>query len=274
MLLLSVPFDQARSAPSLLPWVAACQAAAAALGLMGLGLAVERGGGALGPFGRPLMSGAIHGGFLALGCVAIANGRPGWRGPAARLAAIAVLASLLGRVPTWGALAYLVVPMALLVEMGRRPEAIAAGLTWPRLRPVLLGLAAGTFLGAHLVVSSSLTFGYAVRVDATGPYLAAVAYDIGLNALTAEWLFRGALFSRWWRRWAFGSAAALSIACAVLRYLLDPNLPPAVEVRLGAVFYIGLLGFSACALRAWSGSVVPGYLATTAFFLVYRALSN
>jgi hypothetical protein len=47
-----------------------------------------------------------------------------------------------------------------------------------------------------------------------------------------------------------------------------------MEVRLGAAFYLGLLGLSDCGLRAWSGSLLPGYLATVAFFLAYRMLGR
>src|SRR5262249_24222831 len=134
--------------------------------------------------------------------------------------------------------------------------------------------AVGAFLGVHLLVAASRTFGHGVRVDAPGAYLGAIAYDVGLSALTAEWLFRGALFSRWWRQWPFGTAAALSVGCAVLRYVLDPNLPPAAEMRLGAAFYPGRSGGPACARRAWSGSALPGYRAPASFFLAYRALST
>jgi len=101
-----------------------------------------------------------------------------------------------------------------------------------------------------------------------------VAYDIGVSAVSAEWLFRGALFGRWWRRWSFELAAVLATACAVTRYVLDPNLPQTVDARLGAIFYMGLLGLTGCGLRAWSGSLVPGYLATVGFFVLYRALSS
>jgi hypothetical protein len=31
---------------------------------------------------------------------------------------------------------------------------------------------------------------------------------------------------------------------------------------------------AACALRAWSQSLLPGYLATLTFFLAYRALGH
>jgi hypothetical protein len=96
----------------------------------------------------------------------------------------------------------------------------------------------------------------------------------GNQALTAEWLFRGALFSTAWRRWAFAPAVGLSSGLAVLRYVLDPYLPSAPEVWLGAALYTGLIGMAACALRAWSQSLLPGYLATLAFFLAYRALGH
>ena len=161
---------------------------------------------------------------------------------------------------------------------GRKPrgraEFAAAGLAWPTLRAAALGLAVGAFLGIHLLITSSLTFGYLVRIDAAGAYWAAAAYDVGISALTAEWLFRGALFSTAWRRWAFAPAVGFSTGLAVLRYVLDPTLPAAPEVWLGAALYTGLLGVAACALRAWSQSLLPGYLATVTFFLAYRALGH
>ena len=52
-------------------------------------------------------------------------------------------------------------------------------------------------------------------LQALGAGVPAVAYDVGANGLTAEWLFRGALFSRLWRRWPFWPAASLSTAMAV-----------------------------------------------------------
>ena len=136
-----------------------------------------------------------------------------------------------------------------------------------------LGAAAGAFLGIHLLVSASMTLGYAIRVEGLAHYAAAVGYDAGANALTAEWLFRGALFSRWWRRSEFWPAAGVATGLAVLRYLADPALPLAIEVRAGAVFYMGVLGLTACALRAASGSLLPGYAATVAFFAAYRTLA-
>jgi hypothetical protein len=146
------------------------------------------------------------------------------------------------------------------------------GVARSSLKSALLGVAAGASLGGHLLISASLTFGHAARVNRVGEYVAAAAYDIGAGALTAEWLFRGAVFSRCWQRWEFWSATGVSTGLALVRYLLDPALPSAVEVRAGAVFYTALLGISACALRAASGSLIPGYLATVTFMLAYRLL--
>jgi hypothetical protein len=136
-----------------------------------------------------------------------------------------------------------------------------------------LGLAAGLFLGAHLLVTASLTFGYHVARTDAHTYVSALAYDAGANLLSAEWLFRGAVFSALWRRVGFWPAALASTALALVRYLVDPALPHAPEARAGAVFYLGLVGLTACALRAWSGSLLPGYLAGLGFFGAYRLLT-
>ena len=274
MVLLTAPFDRARAATLPVPWGAGLQIAVAALAVVLAGLALETRGGASGSIGRTLAGAAVHAGFLGLGWVLIAGGRAGWSGPVLRLAALVVAAALLSRLGAWGPLAYLAVPVAVRAEARGRAEFTAAGLAWPTLRAAALGLAGGAFLGIHLLVTSSLTFGYLVRIDTAGAYLSAAAYDVGISALTAEWLFRGALFSTTWRRWAFAPAAGFSTALAVLRYVLDPNLPAAPEVWLGAALYTGLLGVAACALRAWSQSLLPGYLATVAFFLAYRALGH
>jgi len=185
------------------------------------------------------------------------------------------LASITTAFTAWGALLYLAPPAMLVYQGGRHANLQGMGLTvMAGVRSIALGLATGTFLGAHLLISASLTFGYVVRVSSIGSYLAAVAYDIGANALTAEWLFRGAAFSHWWQRWEFWPAAAVATALAVGRYLADPALPQAIEVRTGAVFYLALLGFTACALRARAGSLLPGYLATVVFFAAYRMLEQ
>jgi hypothetical protein len=274
MVLLTAPFDRARAATLPVPWGAGLQIAVAALAIVLAGLALGTRGGASGSIGRTFAGAAVHAGFLGLGWVLIAGDRAGWRAPVLRLAALVVAASLVSRLGAWGPLAYLAVPVAVCAEAGGRAEFAAAGLAWPNLRAAALGLAGGVFLGIHLLITSSLTFGYVVRIDAAGAYWAAAAYDVGISALTAEWLFRGALFSAAWRRWAFAPAVGFSSGLAVLRYVLDPTLPAAPEVWLGAALYTGLIGVAACALRAWSQSLLPGYLATLTFFLAYRALGH
>ncbi|HEU4440339.1 MAG TPA: CPBP family glutamic-type intramembrane protease, partial [Methylomirabilota bacterium] len=115
-------------------------------------------------------------------------------------------------------------------------------------------------------------FGYRIHASA-GAYTGALAYDVGVNVVSAEWLFRGALFTACWRRTSFWPAALVTTALAVLRYLIDPALPTAAEARAGAIFYLGLVGVIACVLRAWSGSLLPGYLTSLAFFAAYRTLA-
>ena len=275
MLLLGAAFDPSRTRGARRLWAPGLLAAAAALALVAIGLALEQRGSALPGLGWAGASGAVHAGFIALGWLLAREGRSGWQGPALRVAVALLVASLATRLSDWGALAYLLPPALLLRQSQGDPALRGIGCALPAgPRPSLLGLAAGTFLGLHLVITASLTFGYAVRVTSVSHYLAAVAYDVGANAVSAEWLFRGALFSLGWRRWEFWRAAAVSTSLAVARYLLDPALPHTAEVAAGTVFYMTLLGFSACALRAWSGSLVPGYLATVAFFAGYRMLAQ
>jgi hypothetical protein len=194
-------------------------------------------------------------------------------GPAARLAGAMVAASVAARLGPLGPVGFLVLPLAVLVEGRRRPGLRAIGLAGARPSHALAGLLLGAFLGAHLLVTASRTFGYRLQTSGLSAYLGALAYDVGANALAAEWLFRGAVFSLLWRRVSFWPAALLATALSLLRYLLDPALPHAVEARVGAVFYLGLVGLIACALRAWSGSLVPGYLAALGFFAAYRMLA-
>jgi len=247
-------------------------AAATALGA-GAGLAAESILGA-GGMGHAFASGSVHAGFLAAGWVVALGGRYGWKGPALRGAVALVLASLAARLFAAGAIAYLLVPLVLARDADRWSGLLGrVGWRFPaEPRAVLVGASAGMFLGLHLLITARMTLGYAASVPDAGVYLAALAYDIGASAVTAEWLFRGAIFSTLWWRWSFWPAAAASTGCALLRYLLDPSLPRAIEAIAGAAFYLGLLGLASCALRAWSGSLLPGYVATVVFFAVYRTL--
>jgi hypothetical protein len=272
MVLLSAPFDPCPTRRVVPLCRSRVLAVTGALALTGAGLVIQRVGGALSDVGQGAANAAVHGGFLAAGWL-ITVPPPAWPGPVIHSAGALLLASVTSRFSAWGALLYLLPPVLLLREGVRHPALRGIGLgSTGGLRHLALGLAAGTFLGGHLLLSASLTLGYAVRVGSPSRYLAAVAYDIGANALSAEWLFRGALFSRWWRRWEFWPAGGMSTALAVGRYLVDPALPPTVEVRAGAVFYTALLGVSACELRAWSGSLLPGYFASVVFFAAYRML--
>jgi hypothetical protein len=276
MVLLSVPFDSSQARRQSVPWSAGLVTVAATTAVVGGALAVEMlCGGWLGAIGRAVAGAAMHTGFLTLGWIMVFGRFPSWGGPIFWSAAVLLLASVTSRFTVWGSLLYLILPGLLLHAGARHPALRDMGVSLKAgLKPIALGLAAGAFLGAHLLISASLTLGYGVRVMDPTLYLAAASYDLGASALSAEWLFRGAMFSHWWRRWEFWPAASASTALAVVRYLLDPALPATLEVRAGAVFYMALLGYGSCALRASSGSLLPGYLATIVFFLAYRTLAQ
>jgi hypothetical protein len=273
MLLLSAAFEPGPAAPPQRPG-GPCVAVAGAVAVVAAGALALDWLRAWPPgLGHAVASGAVHAGWLALGWLLATGGAPGWRGPVLRLGGALIGASLAARLGWPGPLAYLLVPVALVVEARGRPALRAIGLGPARPSQALAGLGLGAFLGAHLLVTASRTFGYRLQVAGASPYLAALAYDVGANVLSAEWLVRGAIFSLLWRRGAFWPAATLASGLSLLRYLLDPALPHTVEARVGAVFYLGLVGLIACALRAWSGSLVPGYLTALAFFAAYRLLA-
>jgi hypothetical protein len=147
------------------------------------------------------------------------------------------------------------------------------GLTAPvRPRAVLAGAATGLALGLHLLVTASRTLGYPVALDPSSRVLADVVYDLVVNVPSAELFLRGALFTRVQRHASFGVSLAVSTAASLARYLLDPALPPAAEVVVGAVVYLGLLGAANAWLLWWSGSLVPPLLGSMLFFAAYRVL--
>lgn len=261
-------------APSLL-WPVMEITVLTALGV-GLGLAGAALTAAWRGMGHALAGASVHAGFLAIGWVLALDGHGSWRVPALHGGAALLLAAVAVGLTPGGALAYLLVPFVFARDAGRqRGRLERVGWRPPREpRAMLIGAAAGTFLGLHLLLAASLTLGYTVSAPGGSRYLAALAYDVGANALTAEWLFRGAIFSALWRRWSFWPAAALSSGCGLARYLLDPALPHALEAMAGATFYLSLLSVGCCALRAWSGSLAPGYLATVGFFAAYRMLHS
>jgi hypothetical protein len=219
----------------------------------------------------------------AVGVVGIAAGQGAllatalaWAGAGTRaaVAAIALLAAAAGAAALHpvGALAYAAVPL-WLIRRARRGALPGLGLAGPAPWSAALGgAAAGAFLGAHLLVAASRTFGVRLRLDALDLALADLAYDLGANVPAAECFFRGALFDRAQRRWSLGAAVGVSTAACVARYVLDPRLPKSVELIVGAAFYISLLSAANCWLFRRSGSLLPGAGAALAFFAAYRVL--
>lgn len=272
MRLLSAPFDRAAVSP-LFPMRALGRTGAAATLVVAVGAAAELLGVVPVGVGHALAMGAVHAGLIGLGWVLATDGAPGWAGPVTRLGVATTLAAVAARLAPWGPVAFGLIPLLLLIEAHRVPALRALGIGGCRPKHAVAGLTAGAFLGAHVLITASLTFGHRVHVGSLAAYAGALGYDIGANVLSAEWLFRGAIFTWGWRRFTFWPAALVSTALALLRYLLDPALPHVAEARVGAIFYLGLVGLVACALRAWSGSLLPGYLAGLVFFAAYRTLA-
>lgn len=215
----------------------------------------------------------VHGGMLTLSLAAAWSGAPGW-GRSAGLLVLCLAIGASGSVlAPWGGLAYLLPPLALAFLVRRQPELRRIGLTgsggW---RALALGGIVGGFLGGHLLLSASRTWGYAVRVSPPGPYVSGVLYDLGANVPSAECFFRGTLFNGWQRRWGFWRGALAATGLVLLRYLFDPALPRTLEAAAGAVFYLSLLSLSGCALLWYSGSLGPSMGASLAFFSAYRML--
>jgi hypothetical protein len=184
-------------------------------------------------------------------------------------ALVLAVAAAVARVHPLGAVAYVSVPVWLAWRRGPG----ASGLAGSTVPAVASGALFGGLLGGHLLVNTSLTFGYRIR---TGPLAELTdwwAYDLGANVLAAELFFRGALFARAYRRWSFAAAATLSTAAAVVRYLADPLLPHSIGIAAGATFYMAVLGVGNCWLLARTGSLVPSLVAATFFFGVYRLLA-
>ena len=273
MRLLTAPFDPSAHVPSALvrPLLEVALIAAGSIALL---LAADTLAGEWRGLGRAAASGGSHAAMIAAGWVIALGGAPRWRMPAAASAATLIVASVAARLAPAGAVLYFLVPLVLARQAGStRLDTRWIGWARPQTsRQVVLGMVVGGFLGLHLLLAASLTLGYTASVLSLGGYLAGVAYDVGANALSVGWLFHGALFSALWRRWTFWPAAAIATGAGLLRYLVDPTFPTAPEAAAGAVFYLTILGLASCALRAWSGSVLPGYLATLVFFAAYRAL--
>ncbi len=218
----------------------------------------------------------VHGGLIAVALTWAAADT----GTSVALYAQVVMIALVAAGATAAALdlraafIHLAAPVWLAMLAGRgQLTGLGLGPDVP-LPPVLIGVAIGGLLGVHLLVSASQTLGHPLHAEGWMPLLGLWAYDAGANVLSAECFFRGALFNRLQRRWSFASAAAIATAASLVRYLVDPLLPRHVEVMAGALFYLTLLGAVDCWLLWWSGSLVPGLLASLLFFLAYRALAT
>ncbi len=211
-----------------------------------------------------------HGALLT---AAVARTIPEWPRYGGGLVILLLAVGVTARQGPWGAVAYLAMPLALLSVLGRDRRLAALGiclpLTW---LPLAAGAGFGALLGGHLLISASLTVGYHVGLPPVSRYLAAVAYDVGVNVLSAECFFRGVVFDAYQRRRPVLLALAVSTGAALARYLVDPALPRSVEAMAGAVLYLGALSAASCGLFWWSGSLLPGALAGVLFFLAYRAV--
>ncbi len=226
-----------------------------------------------GPVTRALGVVGFHGGLLAASLAAAWQGTSGWGLGAALMALSLLIGAAACAVGPWGCLAYVLPPLVLAHAAFRHPEYSRMGLAlradW---RVLARGAVVGGFLGAHLLLSASRTFGYPVRLDPPALYLTGVLYDVGANVLSAECFFRGTLFNHWQRRWSFWPAALAVTGLSVLRYLVDPALPRVLDIVVGAVFYLALLSLSGCALLWDSGSLLPSLIASFVFFSAYRML--
>jgi hypothetical protein len=186
-------------------------------------------------------------------------------------AGVLALASAASNLSPLGSIAYLAVPL-LVWRLGR--GLITLGPSFPALSAsaILIGGLIGAALGAHLIIAASRTFGHHPRIGDISALVSASAYDVGANALSAEAFFRGAVWRRLYYQVSFRVALGVSTVACVGRYLVDPLLPRTLDMAVGAIFYVAVLGVANCWLLRWSGSLVPGYVASIVFFAAYRLL--
>ena len=155
MRLLTAPFDPSARAP----WALArplLEVALVAAGGIALSLAADTLAGEWRGWGRAAASGGGHAGMIAAGWVIALGGAPRWRIPAAASAATLILASVAARLAPVGAILYFLVPLVLARQARRaRLDTRWIGWTGPRTsRQVVVGMAAGGFLGLHLLIAA------------------------------------------------------------------------------------------------------------------------
>ena len=199
-----------------------------------------------------------------------------WSGVRASSSVIAVallaFAAAVADFTPLGAVVYLL-PALWMLGLAAKGHLAALGLGTPiSSQGLIAGALVGAGLSTHLLVSASRTLGVQTRIGHMPEVLAAIAYDVGANVLAAECFFRGALFQRTQRRWSFAAAATIATVAYVARYLIDPLLPKSVELVIGAVFYLALLGVINCWLAWRYESLVPGLVSALVFFAAYRTL--
>jgi hypothetical protein len=152
-----------------------------------------------------------------------------------------VVASIVARLGPLGPLAFLLVPLALLVEARRWPQLQAIGLGGARPSHALAGLTLGAFLGAHLLVTASRT---RYRLQTSG-LSACLARSPTTSAPTRA------------RGMAVPGRAPLAPGDVLPSRRGDGraprycSIPPAAVKPVGAVF-TRPVGLAACALRAWA----------------------
>jgi hypothetical protein len=216
---------------------------------------------------------AGHAAMLATAlCWAEPDGRSRGRYRAGTAVGLIALGAASAGVHPGGVVVYLAIPVWLTRLVATR-RLTGLGLATPVAPRVLaLGAGLGAFLGAHMLLTASLTYGYQPLERGAAPAIRALAYDAGIQVVATECFFRGALFDRLQRRWSFGTACGLATAGTVARYLVDPLLPPAVEMMIGSVFYTGVLAIGNAWLFWRFGTLIPGLVGGLVFFVAYRML--
>ncbi len=211
--------------------------------------------------------------FLVAGWT-LAGRQTVWPGPVVYGAAALCLASVATVWSAWGALLYLAPPLILLSEGTRQPgiRVTSALRVSSGARSLALGLAAGTFLGMHLLISASLTFGYRRACVEHWPVPRCPGVRRG-----GQCADRGVAVPRRDLLPLVATVGVLASSEPLDRLgggavPADPALPQAIEARTGAVFYLGCLALPRARFGRRSGSLLPGFLATVMFFAAYRML--
>jgi hypothetical protein len=228
---------------------------------------------------------SVHGGLIAAALVC--NGAR-LREACVPIALLALARAAVSAHPG-GALAYLAVPLWLMLTGSQSVRRAGVGRPWQKLtrsatpggtrlaRPSLsgatvVGALAGAALALHLFACASRTLGYGIRFVPSA-VLPALAYDLGANVISAELFFRGAVLARLWREGSFALALAVATAATAVRYCLDPFAASA-ELRIGAAVYMTLLAILNGLLYRWAGSLLPGLAASAMFFAGYRLIGR